>query len=248
MTGPMVSVIIPYRNAAATLAQTLESVIGQTFQDWEALLIDDASSDQSAAIAASYAAGDHRLRLLQHQDQMGAAAARNTGIRASSGRFIAFLDADDLWLPQKLDVQIPDLLAGAPLVFSGYDRINTDGAVLTQVIPPPKVGYRDMLAGNPIGCLTAVWDTIAFGRCEMPILPMHEDYAFWLNLLRSGAHGQGLPDVLARYRVSPQSQSGQKLRAARATWSILRSEPGMDIPRAALGFVRYATTALRRRI
>lgn len=248
MTLPLVSVIVPFRNAAATLPQTLASLSGQTIPDWEALLVDDASADDSAALAAVAARTDARIRLLRHGDRQGAAAARNTAIRASRGRFIAFLDADDLWLPHKLERQIPVLLAGAPLVFSGYERIDIHGRTLSQVIPPARVCYRDLLAGNPIGCLTAIWDTIAFGRCELPLLPLHEDYAFWLNLLRSGAHGQGLPDILARYRVSPASQSGQKLRAARATWSILRAEPGLGLPGATLGFARYASSAIGRRM
>lgn len=248
MTPPAVSVLVPFRDAAATLGATLDSLVAQSFPGWEALLIDDASQDGGPALAAARAAADPRFRLIRNDRRAGVAGARNIGIRAARGRWIACLDADDIWLPGKLAAQIPPLRAGAPLVFSSYARVDAAGRVLRVVAAPAHVRHADLLSGNPIGCLTAIWDSARFPGAEFPALPLHEDYAFWLRLLRDGACATGLPEVLAHYRVGAGSHSGRKLRAARATWSILRAEPGVGRLRATAGFLRYAAGAVLRRI
>jgi teichuronic acid biosynthesis glycosyltransferase TuaG len=245
---PRVSVIIPFHNAVGTLAGTVASLRSQTFSDWEGLLINDGSTDGSAELAASLAAQDLRLRVLHTADRRKAAGARNLGIRSAQERFIAFLDADDLWLPDKLSEQIVHLEAGAPIVFSSYRRIDAEGNVLSVVPAKSRVSYQDALGGNPIGCLTGVWDRERFGPAQMPELPMHEDYAFWLGLLRQGAVAHGLPAVLAEYRVAKGSLSSRKLRVAGATWRILRREPGLGVLRASWGMVRYALRAMRQRV
>lgn len=247
-SGPAVSVIMPCRNGAATLDAALDSLVAQDFPHWEVLVIDDGSTDAGPARVAARAAGDPRIRPLAAPGRLGVAGARNLGIEAARGRWIAFLDADDRWRPGKLARQLPVLQAGAPIVFSAYDRVDAAGRRLGTVPAAARVCYGDALGGNPIGCLTGVWDTATFGRARMPDLPMHEDYAFWLALLRTGACATGLPDVLADYRVAAGSHSGQKLRAAQAVWRILRAEPGLDWPRAAAGFARYALGAVARRI
>ncbi|WP_180325175.1 glycosyltransferase family 2 protein [Cereibacter azotoformans] len=244
---PAVSVIIPFHDALATLDRALDSLVAQSFTNWEAILVDDASRDGGAALAAARAEADPRIRLFHLPDNLGAAQARNHGIRAAQGRWIAFLDADDRWHPEKLARQVPLLQAGAPIVFTAYERVSAVGDSLGIVPARARVGYRDALSGNPIGCLTAVWDSARFGKAELPMLPMHEDYAFWLSLLRQGAEATGLPDVLAFYQVSPKSLSGRKLQAARAAWSILRAEPGMTLPLLVTGFAGYAAQALWRR-
>lgn len=248
MDDPLVSVVTPFRDAAATLGATVASLRAQTFPRWEAILVDDGSTDGSAALVEAVAAEDGRLRLVRAPSWQGAAEARNLGIDAARGRYVAFLDADDLWLPEKLAFQVPRLEAGAAIVFSSYRRVDPAGRELKVVRARPRVRYQDALGGNPIGCLTAVWDCRRFPDARMPLLPMREDYAFWLSLLRRGAEAEGLPEVLAEYRVSPASRSGRKLRAARATWGVLRREPGLTLPRAAAGFALYALRAAARRM
>jgi teichuronic acid biosynthesis glycosyltransferase TuaG len=245
-SAPRVSVITPVRNACSTLLQTIASVQAQTFPDWEMLLIDDGSTDGSVELIERLASRDPRLRLIRSQTRHGASGARNLGIRLARGRFIAFLDADDVWLPEKLACQVPRLEAGAGIVFSSYRRISPEGRHLGVVHARPRVQYRDALGGNPIGCLTGVWDRERFGRAQMPELPMREDYAFWLNLLRQGATAEGLPDVLAEYRVSRNSRSSRKFRAARATWGVLHREVGFA--RANVGFALYVVRSIRRRL
>jgi teichuronic acid biosynthesis glycosyltransferase TuaG len=242
---PLVSVITPVFNAAATLPATIASVAAQTFPDWEMLIADDGSTDATAAIAAAWAARDPRVRPLPGPRQ-GPAAARNRAIRAARGRFLAFLDADDRWRPEKLARQLAFMeRENAPFSFTAYRREDALGRDLGTVHPPERVDHAGLLKGNVIGCLTAVYDTACFGKVEMPPLPLRQDYAHWLALLRRSGEARGLDEVLADYRVVPGSLSGSKLRAARGTWAVLRRE-GLPLPRAAWCFGHYALGGLRR--
>lgn len=230
---PAVSVVTPVWNAAATLAGTVASVRAQGFADWELLLVDDASTDGSGPLARALAAADPRIRVLTLPENGGPAAARNAGIRAARGRYIAFLDADDLWRPQKLARQIGFMRAeGHALTFSAYRRIAADGRPLGIVRPPPRVDRAELLKGNVIGCLTAVYDTAAVGRLEMPAIRRRQDYGLWLEILSRVPHAHALLEVLADYRVHPGSLSADKLGAVRATWALYREVEGMSRPRA----------------
>ena len=229
-----VSVITPVWNAAATLAATVASVRAQTEPDWEMLIVDDGSSDGSRELAARLAA-DPRIRPLALGTNRGPAAARNEGIRAARGRFIAFLDADDLWRPEKLAVQLGYMAGtGAPLVFSAYRRIDAAGRPLGIVPAPARLTHAALLRGNAIGCLTAVYDSEAFGKVEMPPLRRRQDYGLWLALLARGAVAHGLPQVLADYRVHAGSLSSRRFAAAAATWAVYRQVAGLS--RAQAGY------------
>ena len=162
--APLVSVITPVWNAAATLAATVASVRAQSLPDWEMLIVDDGSTDGSPALAAALAAGEPRLRLLGWAENRGAAAARNAGIRAARGRYLAFLDADDLWRPEKLAVQIGYMAAtGAPFTFAAIDRIDPAGRRLGTVAVPARVDHARLLRGNVIPCQTAAFDRQHYG-------------------------------------------------------------------------------------
>ena len=253
--GPQFSVIIPFRDAQSTLPDTLATLAAQTEPDWEALLIDDSSRDRSVTLVRAAAARDPRLRLLHDPAQgsaRGVAATRNLGIVAARGAYVALLDADDRWLPDKLALQRRAFEGGAPegaadIVFSAYRRIDMAGNPLGEVPARARVTWADALAGNPIGCLTGAWRRARFPQARMPERDLHEDYAFWLMLLRDGAVAHGLPQVLAEYRVRPGSASADKRRAARAVWEILRDE-GLPLPRRSLNFLRYACGAVLRRL
>jgi teichuronic acid biosynthesis glycosyltransferase TuaG len=247
--SPRVSVITPVWNAAATLGETVASVQAQSVGDWEMLLVDDGSTDGSRALAEALATTDPRLRVLGWSQNHGPAAARNAGIRAAQGRYIAFLDADDRWLPQKLARQLAVMEdKGEALVFSSYRRIDAKGRRLGQVTARAEVTYRDALRGNPIGCLTAIYDTERLGRVEMPDVRRRQDYGLWLNLLKRIPAARGLPEVLAEYRVCSGSWSANKLIGARATWAVYRELEGMSFLQAGYYFLHYATKGIRDRL
>lgn len=228
MADPLFTVVTPTRNAAATLGEAVASVRAQTCPDWELLLVDDGSTDGSAALARGFADRDPRIQALRLDAPRGAAAARNAAIRAARGRYIAFLDADDRWRPGKLAAQGAAFAAGASLVFTAYQRIDREGRPLSRVDVPPRLTYAEALKGNAICCSTAAYDTGVFGRAEMPDLPRRQDYGLWLTLLRRIPEAKGLPEVLLDYRVTPGSLSGNKLAAAAATWRVYREVAGLS--------------------
>ncbi len=247
--APAVSVITPVWNAAATLAETVASVQAQSFPDWEMLLVDDGSGDGSRALAEGLAAQDPRLRVMGWAENRGAAAARNAGIAAARGRHVAFLDADDLWRPEKLGVQL-DYIArtGAVFVFSAYARMDEAGRPLGRVGVPARVDHDALLRGNVIGCLTALYDAAHFGPVEMPDLRRRQDYGLWLRLLARGGEAHGIDAVLADYRVRRRSLSANKVTALAATWRLYRETAELSRPRAAWCLAHNAFRALRKRM
>ena len=241
--------ITPVWNAAATLGAAVASVRAQTLPDWELLIVDDGSTDGSQALAARLAAEEPRIRLLGWGARRGAAAARNAGIREGRGRFFAFLDADDLWRPEKLQVQIGYMeRTGVPFSFAAYRRIDAAGRPLGVVAVPARVDHARLLKGNVIPCQTAAFDRLHYGRAEMPPLPRRQDYGLWLTLLARGGEAHGLPQVLADYRVRPGSLSSGRLAAAAATWRVYREVAGLGRARAAYCLAHNLARGLAKRL
>lgn len=246
---PKVSILMPVHNGTGTLQRAIASVLGQAFQDWELLIIDDASDDDSAAIAGDAARGDARIRPLCLKENRGAAGARNAGLLQARGQFIAFLDADDRWLPEKLSRQIAFMEAtGAALSFTGYLRRDARGALLGHVRAEAEISYDRLLERNHLGCLTVIYDRAQTGDQPMPDLPRQHDYALWLRIVRLFGPARGLPQPLAEYTVAPGSLSGRKLAAAADTWRVLRQCEGLGLARAVPAFLSYAAYGLRHRL
>lgn len=250
MTRPLFSVIIPVFNAERHLPATLASLTAQTLPDWEALIIDDGSHDGSRAVIDAACAADPRMRLFHDAAQArprGPSAARNIGLDHARGDYVAFLDADDLWLPPKLARQAEAFAQGAQIVFTAYRRRDHTGRDLGAVRAPARVSWRDALYGNPICCSTAAFRRDRFAGLRMPERDLHEDYAFWLSLLKTGDLAIGLPDILAEYTVRPDSRSANKLRSARAVWQNLE-EQNIGFHRSVLCFAGYTAKSLQRRL
>lgn len=246
---PKVSIVTPVWNAAATIAATIASVRAQSFTDWEMILVDDASIDGSRALLRRLAAEEPRLRLIERDRNGGAATARNAAIRSARGRFIAFLDANDRWHPEKLARQIAFMEAGGhALTFTGYRRMAPDGQPMGEVVPPVRIDREGLLRGNVIGCLTAIYDRTVFGRAEMPPVRRRQDYGLWLMLLRQVPFAHALPEVLADYRVASSSLSGGKIGAARATWRLYREVEGFGPLRAGYYLAHNLTRAALKRV
>ena len=241
----MVSILMPARNAAPWLGAAIASVQAQIFQDWELILVNDASTDDTAACARAAALSDRRLHLIDSTQPLGAAGARNLALDAARGRFIAFLDADDTWHPDKLHQQIPFMQGqGAALSYTGFWR--QTGSRRHRVRVPPTVNRGTLLRGNVIGCLTAIYDTAQLGKVAMPALPMRHDYALWLDLLARAGPAHGLDVPLATHIRRAGSLSSGRLGAMAATWRVYRDHGGLRRGAAMLCLTSHLAKRLHR--
>ena len=248
MSGNLVSVIMPVYNAAKWMRRGIDSVLQQTHCDLELIAVDDGSQDESLAILAACAHADPRVRVLRQPVNGGVAAARNAGIAAAHGDYIAFLDADDWWHTSKLEKQLAGMRqTGALISYTAYLRIAEDGRVLSQVAPPARVSWRDMLASNFIGNLTGVY---ARRLGDVPFRRIgHEDYVFWLEQVRRAGEAVRVETAqpLAWYLVRDGSLSANKLRAARWQWTIYREVEKLGLIHSTVCMLRYVRHALAKR-
>jgi len=242
---PTVSIVTPVYNAARWLEETLATVRAQTFTDWEHILVDDNSNDGSRAIVEAASTGDPRIRLIHVPAHGGPAAARNLAIKAARGRFIAFLDADDLWLAEKLARSVEWLTAHEyDFIYHDYRHISCDGARMGALISgPEELNLRTLHTRRGHGgCLSVVIDRervpgfLFPERCKY----LHEDFVAWLSLIQRGYTGHRLPVDLGRYRLSAGSRSANKLTAATETWKIYREASMLPPLRAAGWWMQYA--------
>jgi glycosyltransferase involved in cell wall biosynthesis len=237
----LVSVITPNYNCAAYIGQTIESVRSQSFQDWELIIVDDGSTDNSVELIKKYIKQDSRIRLYTTPSHSGTPLEpRNLGLRMARGRYIAFLDSDDLWFPGKLQRQL-SLFSDekTAIVFSNYERVNKDGRRNGRIVrSPAAVTYRRLLKSNYIGNLTAVYDTQKTGKLFFEHL-YHEDYVLWLTILRRGFIARNTGTVEALYRVRSGSVSSEKRAAAKWQWNIYRRRLNLSAPYSAFLFCFY---------
>lgn len=247
----MVSIITPCYNSANFLADTIESVLAQTYSDWEMLIVDDCSTDGSYEIAESYAKKDSRIKLLRTEKSSGSPVRpRNIAIENAKGRYIAFLDSDDLWLPGKLEAQMKIFAEhdDTAIAFSYYEKISETGERSERVIvSPSKVTYRQLLKGNVIGCLTGMYDTDKVGKIALEYRG-HEDCVMWLSILRKGFCARNTNDVQALYRVRNGSVSANKLKALTWQWQIYRDSEKLGLISSMYNFAFYAIKAVVKSI
>jgi len=243
--GTLVSVITPTYNSSQFIVDALESVLAQRFQDWEMLIVDDCSTDSTVEIVSRYAAQDDRIKVTLLSENSGAAVARNTAIKAAKGRYIAFLDSDDIWLPHKLETQLDFMTEhNSSFCFSNYDRIDEKGVILGHWVVPKQVTYKQLLKNPVIGCLTAIYDTQKLGKVEMPLIRKRQDFGLWLRLLKKTQHAYGIQESLARYRVHRNSMSAKKFSAVSYTWLLYRKVEKLSMPVSVYCFSHYVVRAL----
>ncbi|WP_338608586.1 glycosyltransferase family 2 protein [Pelagibacterium nitratireducens] len=236
-----VTIVMASFNSVDHIVEAIESVIRQTLVDWELLISDDASSDQSVSIISDYVRLDSRIRLIESKKNLGAAKARNAAIEAATGRYIAFLDSDDLWKPEKLERQIAFMQQhDLAFTFCSYDRIDEVGNFINIHHVEKPVTYHDLLKSCVIGCLTAVYDTEKLGKVHMPDIRKRQDLGLWLRILKMTDRAVPLADSLAQYRVRANSVSSNKLNAAKYTWSVYRDIEKLGLLRSSYYFAHYA--------
>lgn len=242
-----VTIITPLYNCSEFLDETLNSVLVQTYQNWEVIMVDDCSSDNSVLIAQEFVEKDHRIKLIQLEKNSGAAVARNKAIEAATGRFIAFLDSDDLWMPNKLEKQVQFMLdQNIAFSFSAYEKIDEKGVPFDIVSVPEKINYKQLLKTNVIGCLTAMYDVEQLGKVYMPVNTKREDFATWLTILKQVDYAYGMPDVLAQYRVYASQSSAKKTKMAKENWRLYRDIEKLGLSKSAYYFLHYAVRGVLR--
>lgn len=249
----LVSIIVPVYNAEKFILETIESVEAQTYSHWELLLVEDGSSDGTAAVIEEYVRQkkEERIRLIRQPSNMGAARARNRGLQEAKGRYIAYLDADDLWAPRKLELQIGFMEEqGAAFAFTGYEFADEKARGLGKVVRVPMtLSYRQALSNTTIFTTTVMFDTKRISRelLEMPVMKS-EDTALWWKVLRNGYTAYGLDENLALYRRPGKTLSSNKLEAIRRIWKLYRDAEGLDVLRSAWHFCFWAVRAVKRRV
>jgi glycosyltransferase involved in cell wall biosynthesis len=222
-------------------------VQSQSYENWEMLIVDDASTDHSAVKIKEMIEGDSRIRLLSLEENMGAAKARNIAIKEARGRYMAFLDSDDIWLPNKLETQLLFMEEkNVAFSYTSYSLIDENSNELNREVYVPECVDYHYLAGNTIiGCLTVMLDREKISCIEMPSV-QPEDTALWLNLLSKGYEAKGIQQVLAKYRVVANSVSRNKIRAAFRYWKLLRAQKPLNSLQTFFYFSKYAYHAYRK--
>lgn len=244
---PLVSIITPSYNSALLIPDTIQSVILQTFGDWEMIIVDDCSRDSSVEVIQSFVDYESRIKLIRLEENSGAAVARNVAIEAAQGRYIAFLDSDDVWLPHKLEKQIDFMMSNNySFTYSAYEKINDSNEVIGTISIPTKASYESVLKINSISCLTAIYDTNFFGKVYMPLIRKRQDLGLWLKLLKQTETAFGIDEILAQYRIRPDSISANKIDAAKFTWHLYRHIENLSMIKASYFFSHYAVNGLLR--
>lgn len=224
MDKPLVSIIMPTYNCANFIGESIESVLNQSIKDWELWIIDDRSTDNTKEVLKEYIRRYPNIHYHCMEVNGGPAPARTEGIKRSTGKYIAFLDSDDLWLPTKLEKQI-DFMESNHIYFSctAYRQMNEQGEDLkTVMIPPEKTNYNKCIRlSNPIGNLTVMYDQDKLGKFAVPLIKKRNDFALWLQILKKTNYCYGMKDVLGVYRLGRTgSVSSNKLKQAKYHWQL----------------------------
>lgn len=247
---PTVSIVTPVYNSEKLISETIESVLNQTYSDFEMVIVDDCSTDNSKEVIKKHSNIDKRIKYHRLKENSGAAVARNKGIELSIGRYICFLDSDDLWTKTKLEEQLNFMKEkNIAFSFTSYSLIDEKGNSLNKIIKiPSQIDYEGLLKNTIIGCLTVMVDRKKVGDFRMPLVRAGQDTATWLSILKKGYIAYGLQKPLAKYRIIKGSISANKIKALKRTWNTYRNLEGLSLPKSIYVFIFYMFNAIKKRI
>ncbi|MGL5122738.1 MAG: glycosyltransferase family 2 protein [Fusobacteriaceae bacterium] len=236
----IVSIITPLYNSEEFIEETINSVLNQTYKNWEMIITDDNSSDKGLEIVKRYSLIDNRIIYIELKKNSGAAVCRNISIKKARGKYIAFLDSDDLWKKNKLEKQIEFMEKyNYYFTFSKYQQMLENGTKInTYINVPQDINYNKALLYNPIGCLTAIYNQEKLGKIYMPLIRKRQDYGLWLKILKK-TKGYGLNENLAYYRLRRFSMSANKVEMIKWHWILYRKVEGMNILKSAKHVIIY---------
>lgn len=244
----LVSIITPCHNSTSFIESTIKSVLSQTYSEWELLIVDDCSTDDSDVLIKKYCAIDNRIKYFKTEKSSGSPVKpRNIAIENAKGRYIAFLDSDDVWLPNKLKEQLRLFNnEEVAIVYSNYEKIKENGERNNRIIKAPtEVDYQNLLKGNIIGNLTGIYDSQKVGKIYCQNIH-HEDYILWLSILKKGFIAKNTNTVTALYRVRENSVSSNKLKVLSWQWNILRNVEKLPLYKSIIYFISYAIKAISK--
>lgn len=241
---------MPSYNASRFIAKSINSVLLQTYSDWELLIVDDCSRDNSVEIARKFADIDERVKIFSLEQNVGAAAARNVAIEQAKGQYIAFLDSDDVWNDNKLKKQLTFMKQNSyAFTFSDYYVMEEDGRRTGNIVRvPASLTYHQYLRNTIIGCLTVIIDRKRTGDFRMPLIKSSHDMALWLLIMKRGFKAYGMKEVLAGYRLVSTSNTAKKWKAAKDVWRVYRQIEKLSVWYAAYCFGGYALHAVWKRL
>ena len=246
------SIITPVYNSEKYLKNTIENVINQTYKNLEMILVDDCSTDNSEEIIKEFLEKDSRIKYIKLKENSGAAVARNTALENSTGRFIAYLDADDLWKENKLEKQIEFMLKNNyAFTCTSYEKIDENGESKNKIIKMPKqINYNYFLRNTIIQTVGVMVDTKITGKevLVMPNIRRRQDAATWCQLLKNNYDCYGMEDVLSYYRVVSNSLSSNKFKAVKMNWYWYRKIEKLSFFKSCFCFIGYAWNACKKRI
>ena len=245
MSTPTVSIITPLYNAETLFRDTYESVMAQTFEDFEWIIVDDCSTDGSYNLALELSKGNARVRVYKMPVNGGSAKARNKGLEEARGRYITFLDSDDLLDPTYLENQLAFIKERGPIVSAAYRRKTAN--TCTDFYPPEKTTYKSILKGNPLSCLSTMYDSQVFPDAKFPEdLDRHEDYILWARMLKQGHTAYGNPEVLATYRLQENSKNSNKKKLIKPMVQAYHKGLGINLFMSWFNTARYVFYSLKK--
>jgi len=251
MKEEKVSIITPVYNCEKFIKDTINSVLSQTYKNWELLLIDDCSTDKSRDIISEYIRKDSRIKYFKTEQNSGVAVTRNIALENSQGRFIAYLDADDLWKKDKLEKQVGFMIKNKYIfTCTDYEKIDEDGNLLKRIRLPEKVDYNLFLRNTIIQTVGVMIDTKITGKdiLVMPNYRRRQDAMTWSKILKNGYNCYEVPEYLAYYRVVHNSLSSNKLKAMKMNWYWYRKIENLSFVKSCCCFIGYAYNAIKKRI
>ena len=249
----MVSVVVPVYHAEKYIEETMDCVCAQTYLNWEMLLVVDGPEDPTVEVIQKYLekTGEKRIRLFIQDKNQGAALARNRGVAEAKGRYIAYLDADDLWMPDKLEKEVNFVKQkDAAFAFTGYEFADENGKGTGKVVKvPEKLTYKEALKNTTIFTTTVMFDTEKIDKAMLKMPNMRsEDTALWWRILREGYTAYGLNENLVLYRRPAVSLSSNKIVAIKRIWNLYRQAEKLSIPYSCYNFCFWAVRAVIRRV
>lgn len=246
MATPLVSIITPAYNSEKFIAEAIRSVQDQSYTNWEMIIVDDCSVDKTVAITEQIAQTDSRVKLFRLQENSGTGVARETALEKSTGKYIAFLDADDLWKPAKLETQINYLQNyNLPFTFSFYECINEEGTTLNKTVEAPRnLTYTQLFFCNYVGNLTGIYDADYFGKVHISSIRKRQDWMLWLSIMKKIKSAKPITESLAYYRIRQNSLSASKVDLLKHNFAVYRRFHGYNLVIASLCMTGFLFTQL----